>query len=186
MEQRSDSFTTLVRSAFAGDLEAWRAQWGDDAGSALGMLFRFPGVRATLLHRVAHWAHRRRVRGLPTLVMQLNVWLHGIEIMPHVPVGPGLYMAHTVGSIVNAQSIGSNVEIQGGVTIGMRNEHSFPVIEDDALIGTGARVLGGLRVGRGARVGANAVVLEDVEDGRTAVGVPARMVAQREPAVLAR
>jgi serine O-acetyltransferase len=185
MDQRSDSFATLVRSAFEGDLEAWRARWGDDAGSALGMLFRFPGVRATLLHRIAHWGQRRGVRGLPMLLMQLNVWLHGIEIMPHVPVGPGLYMAHTVGSIINAQSIGSNVELQGGVTIGMRNEHRFPVIEDDALIGTGARILGEVHVGRGARIGANAVVLEDVEAGRTAVGVPARMVALREPAALA-
>lgn len=163
---------------FRTDCQAWASR-GFSSGplGARGvarLLVRHPGLRATLLYRVGRWGVTRRVPFLATFTMQLNVALHGIELSATMPVGPGLYLAHSVGSVINARRIGANVTIQGGVTLGMRNGMAFPVIEDGATLGAGCRVLGAVRVGAGATVGANAVVTRDVEPGTTVVGIPAR------------
>lgn len=163
---------------FQEDLAAWAAMgWGNNPrsmGNTLAMLVRYSGVRATLLHRIAFWSHRRHIPLVPTLLAQANIALHAIDMPPSVDVGPGLYLPHTVGTVINAVSIGKRVTIQGGVTVGMKSSQEFPLIEDDVSLSAGCRVLGGIRVGRGAVIGANAVVLHDVPRGATMVGVPAR------------
>lgn len=111
---------------------------------------------------------------MTTFLSAVNVALHGLEIPPGVPVGAGLYLAHTVGTVVNAERIGANVELQGGLTIGQRRGDGFPVIEDGVMVAAGARVLGRITVGSGAVIGANAVVVSDVPPGATMVGIPAR------------
>ena len=83
------------------------------------------GLRATLIHRVGHWASMSGIPWLPTALSQLNLMLHGIELGPSVPIGPGLYMPHTTGSVVHARRIGSNVTLQGGITVGMRGVKEF-------------------------------------------------------------
>jgi serine O-acetyltransferase len=142
------------------------------------MLVRHPGLRATLLYRLGNWAVRGGIPAIPTFTMQLNLALHGIEMSATMPVGPGLYLAHTAGSVIDAERIGAGVTFQGGLTIGMRNLREAPVIEDGAFLGAGCRVLGGVKVGENARVGANAVVTRDVAAGATVVGVPARAVGE--------
>lgn len=127
-----------------------------------------------MIFRIAHWCSRSKIPGLPTLLSTLNTALHGIEITPSMSIGPGLYLAHTVGTVINARRIGAGVQLQGGLTIGQRRGDGFPVIEDGVLIAAGARVLGPIIVGVGAVIGANAVVVHDVEAGATMVGVPAR------------
>jgi serine O-acetyltransferase len=107
---------------------------------------------------------------------RLNITLHGLDIVPTVPIGGGLYLPHTVGTVVMAQSIGRNVTLVSNVTIGMRHQAAFPIIGNDVYIGAGARVLGPITVGDGAVIGANAVVLCDVPPHATAVGVPARII----------
>ncbi|MCC6236395.1 MAG: serine acetyltransferase [Dehalococcoidia bacterium] len=172
------SVQTELLGPFRTDCEAWASR-GFSSGApgardAVRLLVRHPGLRATLLYRIGRWGVTARVPFLATFTMQLNVALHGIELSASMPVGPGLYLAHSVGSVINARRIGANVTIQGGVTLGMRNEMEFPVIEDGATLGAGCRVLGAVRVGAGATVGANAVVTRDVEPGTTVVGIPAR------------
>lgn len=137
------------------------------------------GVRATLLYRLSAEAHRLRIPLLPGMLMRYNLRHYGLDIVPSVPIGPGLYIPHPVGTVIMARALGRNCQIISGVTIGMRDRHEFPVIGDDVFLGAGARVLGGIHVGNGAQIGANAVVLRDVPADATAVGVPARILPSR-------
>ena len=173
-------FNELVIEPFNEDVAAWNASgWhGSGLRQKLLLLFRHNGMRATLIHRLAYWASEANVPGLPTILANLNVALHAIEIVPGVSIGGGLYMPHTVGTVINARSIGRNVTLQSGITIGLRAEQEFPVIEDGVTLAVGCRVLGPITIGEGATVGANAVVLNDVEPGSTVVGIPARPIGQ--------
>ena len=98
---------------------------------------------------------------------------------PSVPIGPGFYLPHPGAVVIQANRIGRDVTVQGSITIGMRDSTGFPTIGNDVFIGCGARILGSITVGDGARIGANAVVLVDVPPGCTAVGVPARIIRPR-------
>jgi O-antigen/teichoic acid export membrane protein/serine acetyltransferase len=174
--------------AFAQDLHAWKrigflGQPGDDEKlrplEVARLLWAYPGVRATLNYRLSARAFQLHIPLLPGIFARHNVRRYGLDIVPSVPIGPGLYIPHPVGVVIMARAIGRNCHIISGVTIGMRKLHEFPVISDDVFIGAGARVLGDLRVGDGAHIGANAVVLGDVPAGATAVGVPARILLPR-------
>ena len=171
----------LWRDLVSRPLHADAQRWSDAslAESKPGwrrftFLLRYGGFRATVLARVGYWAHVSGVRAIPTLLHEANQFLHGIELTPSIPIGPGLYMPHSVGSVVTARSIGSNVELQGGITIGLRKGDGFPTLEDGVVVSCGARVLGPIVIGAGAILGANAVVIADVEPGSVMVGVPAR------------
>jgi serine O-acetyltransferase len=170
---------------FETDVQAWR----DNGWSSLGrsktgrllMLVHYGGLRATLIHRVAHATQRRGVPVLPSLLSQLNVALHGIELSPTIPIGPGLYMPHTVGTVINAFSIGANATLQGGITVGQKDNTGFPTLEDGVVLAAGCRVLGAITIGANSTVGANAVVLQDVPRGAVMVGVPARQLGATSP-----
>jgi serine O-acetyltransferase len=146
-----------------------------DLRTCLKLVVSFVGLRATLLYRLSHRAHQKRIRFLPQLLYQLNLFLFGLDIPPNIPIGPGLYIPHPLGNVVMAERIGSRVTLVSNVTIGMRRELVFPIIGDDVYVGAGARVLGPIRVGNNVSIGANAVVLKDVPDNSTAVGVPAQI-----------
>ena len=180
------SFTELVRRPLRADLEAWSTHgWHYAQPTLLGVvrtMVRHPGFRATMLHRIAHWASRKHVPGLATLCQQLNVTLHAIEISSTTPIGEGFYMPHVVGSVITAQRIGRGVTLQGGITIGLRTDAEFPILDDGVTVSAGARVLGPIVLGAGVTVGANAVVINDVPPGVTVVGVPARPVGAPGPA----
>ncbi len=168
-----------VLEPFAADCQAWAGlgftrRKAPTRGDVLLLLARQSGLRATLLYRIGHWAVASRVPGLATVCMQLNIALHGIDLSVTMPIGPGLYLAHSVGSVINAVRIGRGVTIQGGVTIGQRSATEFPVIGDGAMLGAGCRILGRVDLGAGCTVGANAVVTRDVPAGVTVVGIPAR------------
>lgn len=175
------AFRTLPEDVFAplrADAKAWQRVGfaSESAGlrSQLALVLRCSGYRATAMHRIAHWANRNQLRGLPMLLQSMNLALHGIELTPSTPIGHGFYLAHTAGSVITARGIGANVELQGGITVGTRKRNGFPTICDGVVIGCGARVLGPITVGAHASVGANSVVLADVAPGCTVVGVPAR------------
>ncbi|MGH6648963.1 serine acetyltransferase [Aquabacterium sp.] len=108
----------------------------------------------------------------------LNKWINGCVIGVHASFGPGFVLIHPIGVVINSSVRGGrNVWLESGVVIG-DNRGKFPVLEDDIFVGSGAKIIGGVRIGSKARVGANAVVLRDVPRGATAVGIPARVLGQ--------
>jgi serine O-acetyltransferase len=167
---------------FGEDLQRWVDIWTNHPGqrgsllSRLGLCWAYQPLRANALLRLSSSLSRRRVPVLPGIVRRLNITLHGLDIVPSIPIGGGLYMPHTVGTVVMAREIGRNVTLVSNVTIGMRDPKGFPVIGNNVYVGAGARVLGNITIGDGANIGANAVVLTDVPAGATAVGVPARVI----------
>jgi serine O-acetyltransferase len=118
------------------------------------------------------------------VVSLVNFVVFGIEIALDCDIGAGLYLPHTQGTVIGAWRLGRNVTVYQGVTLGAKElDFSFdgsrrPVVEDDVTIGAGAKVLGPVTLRFGSRVGANAVVLEDVPEGALAVGVPARIAGR--------
>lgn len=134
------------------------------------------GTSANALYRLQAVIARTGLTPLALIPHILNKWFNGCVIGVKAQFGPGFVLIHPVGVVVNsAVKGGCNVWIEGGVVIG-DNRGGVPVLEDDVFIGSGAKVIGGVRVGVGARIGANAVVLKDVPAGATAVGIPARIL----------
>ena len=138
------------------------------------LLVRYPALRAMAWFRFATAAQALSIRGAPGWTQRRLLRLYGIELVPGAEIGGGFYIAHPVGCVLVAESIGANVTVIGQVTFGVRGDGRWPTIADDAWIGAGARVLGGITLGERARVGANAVVIEPVAPDDTVVGVPAR------------
>ncbi|UDF35089.1 UNVERIFIED_ORG: serine acetyltransferase [Shinella sp. XGS7] len=131
-----------------------------------------------VIYRLSHWLWRHKVPLLPRVLYALNRILFAIALPPSVQVGRDVLFGYSgLGIVVHARAtIGDRVRISQNVTIGGRNGfQAVPVIEDDVVIGAGACVLGPIRIGKGARIGANAVVLKDVPPGAIAVGVPASL-----------
>jgi serine O-acetyltransferase len=145
-------------------------------GRALRLLYRHIPLRAMLWFRFGQWCHERRIPGLPSFAQRHLYHRYGLDIVIGSDIAGGLYIAHPVGTVIAVDRIGRNCSIIAAVTLGLRNDHRFPIIGDNVFIGAGARVLGGVTVGDGARIGANAVVIDDVPAGATAVGVPARVL----------
>lgn len=174
-------------SYLAADLR--RAQVVMHGKDAEGSGFRLwlgilsPRFVPVLLCRLAHWFYRLRLGPLAKLLSLLNFFLFGIEIAVRCPIGRGFFLPHTQGTVIGAWSIGENATIFQGVTLGALEvdfsyeESSRPTVDDGVIIGSGAKVLGGVTLGCSSRVGANAVVLSDVPPAALAVGVPAKIVS---------
>jgi serine O-acetyltransferase len=134
------------------------------------------------LYRVSRSAFLAGIPLLPGLLTYLNLVLFGLEITPRCEVGPGLFFAHTSGSVIGASRMGSNVTIFGSVTLGakeldMRFDPALrPAVGNNVVLGAGSKVLGPVRIADNVTVGANAVVLHTVEANTTVVGIPARKI----------
>ena len=150
------------------------------ARSKLEVLLCYPGVHAVIFHRVAHALWRRGWGLSARFLSQIGRWLTGIEIHPGAQLGRRLLIDHGMGVvIVETAVVGDDVTLYqqvtlGGVSLDPGTRH--PTVEDGVVIGAGAAVLGPLTIGKGARVGSNAVVLKDVAPGTTVVGIPARPI----------
>ena len=144
------------------------------------------GLHAIALHRAANRMWRRGLFLPARLLAQVSRALTGIEIHPGARIGSGVFIDHGMGVVIGeTASIGDNVTMYQGVTLGGTGKQRgkrHPTVEDDAVIGVGASVLGAVTIGKGARVGAGSVVLKDVPPHTTAVGMPARAVSWRDPA----
>jgi serine O-acetyltransferase len=147
---------------------------------ALKLLVRHLPLRAMAWFRFGAACRDAGVRGVAGRVQRRLLRVYGLELAPGTPCGGGLYIAHPVGCVLHAASIGENVTVVGSVTFGTRTDARWPVIEDGVFVGVGARVLGGITVGQRAEIGANAVVIHDVAPGDTVVGIPARVVRSRD------
>ena len=146
-----------------------------------------PRMVPVVLLRLAEFFHGHRPGLLAKLFSMFNVLVFGIEVSPQVQIGGGLFLPHTVGTVIGAERIGDNCTIMQGVTLGTSEpDMGFtvserPVIGNDVLIGAGAKVIGCITVGDHAKIGANAVVLCDVPAHAVAVGVPATILARQAP-----
>jgi serine O-acetyltransferase len=142
------------------------------------VIFSYPGLHAVLWHRVAHALWGWGLRGWGRFVSHLGRMLTGIEIHPGARIGRRLFIDHGMGVVIGeTATISDDVTLYHGVTLGglsLKPGKRHPDVLDGAIIGAGAQVLGPITVGRGARVGANAVAVASVADGVTVVGIPAR------------
>ncbi len=149
-----------------------------------------PRFHPVLLVRIARYCYLHRgLKIFSHLFTWLNVFIYGIEFTPRCEVGPGLLLPHTVGTVVGAVRIGKNATIFQGVTLGASHLDlnfdikSRPSLGDNVMVGAGAKVLGGISIGSGVKVGANAVVTHSVEDNQVAIGVPAKRLNSTKNAV---
>lgn len=150
------------------------------ARSRLEILLLYPGVHALLFHRIAHWLWRHKLLFLARLVSQVSRHFTGVEIHPGAKIGRRLVIDHGMGIVIGETAqIGDDCLIYHGVTLGGTGKDQgkrHPTIGNGVLISAGAKVLGPFKVGDGARIAANAVVLKEIPPGATAVGVPAQVV----------
>jgi serine O-acetyltransferase len=152
------------------------------ARSRLEVLLCYPGIHALMLHRVAHRLWRSKLYTLARFVSHLSRILTGIEIHPGATLGRRVFIDHGMGVVIGETAVvGDDCTIYQGVTLGgtslTRGAKRHPTLEAGVVIGAGAKVLGGFTVGAGARVGSNSVVVKTVPPGATAVGIPARILA---------
>ncbi|MDD2542111.1 MAG: DapH/DapD/GlmU-related protein [Desulfuromonadaceae bacterium] len=146
-----------------------------------------PRFMPVLIIRLARLFHATLIfRPLAVVLTWMNVFIFGIEVTPRCRIAGGLFLPHTSGTVIGAASIGLNATIFQGVTIGakyadMDYTHEVrPTLENDVVVGAGAKVLGGINIGSGARVAANSLVLIAVPTGATAIGVPAIIKRRHE------
>lgn len=155
------------------------------ARSGLEVLLTYAGLHAVMWHRLAHGLWNAGLILPARFVANISRLLTGIEIHPAVQIGARLFIDHGSGVVIGETAeIGDDVTLYQGVTLGgttLNQGKRHPTLESDVIVGAGARVLGPITVGAGARIGANAVVLADVPRGVTMVGIPARPVMRRAP-----
>lgn len=158
----------------------WVLEQDPAARSVLEVLLCYSGLHALWFHRVNHWLWVRDFRLLARWLSQVARLLTAIEIHPGAQIGHRLFIDHGMGVVIGETSIvGDNVTIYQGVTLGGTGKEKgkrHPTIGNGVVIGAGARVLGNIRVGDNSRVGAGSVVLRDVPDNSTIVGVPGHIV----------
>lgn len=155
------------------------------ARSRLEVLLAYPGLHALAFHRIASWLFHHRLPLPGRVVSHLGRFLTGIEIHPGATIGRGLVIDHGMGVVIGETAvIGDDVTLYQGVTLGGTGHERgkrHPTLGNNVVVGVGAKVLGAVTVGDGARIGGGAVVLKDVPPHTTAVGVPARTVAWTDP-----
>jgi serine O-acetyltransferase len=148
--------------------------------SSLEVLASWPGVHALLSHRVAHVLHDAGVPLVPRALALATRSLTGIEIHPAASVGEGLFIDHGMGVVIGETAeIGENVTLYQGVTLGgtgFATGKRHPTVQDNVTIGSGAKLLGPIAIGHGAKIGANSVVIHDVPPNSTVVGNPGHPV----------
>lgn len=158
------------------------------ARSKVEVFLLYPSIHALISYRIAHFFYKNKFFFLARLISQLSRFFTGIEIHPGAIIGKGLFIDHGMGVVIGETAeIGNNVTIYHGVTLGGTGKDKgkrHPTVGNNVIIGCGAKVLGPITIGDGAKIGANAVVLKDVPTGVTAVGKPARnlvRVVKKEP-----
>lgn len=150
------------------------------ARSKLEVILAYPGLHAVWFHRINHWLWNRGLTTLARFLAHIARFLTGIEIHPAAKIGPRLFIDHGLGVVIGETAeVGANVTMYHQVTLGgvsLEKGKRHPTIEDDVVIGSGAKILGAITVGRGSRIGANAVVVKSVPPNSVVVGVPGQIV----------
>ena len=157
------------------------------AKSILSIILTYPGVKAVFFHLISNFFYKAGFDLIARIISQTIRFFTGIEIHPGAKIGKNLFIDHGMGVVIGETSeIGNNVTIYHNVTLGgsspsidserQRHEKRHPTIGNDVVIGSGAQIIGPINVGNNARIAANAVVVKDVPENATMVGIPARAV----------
>jgi len=157
------------------------------AKSILSIILTYPGVKAVFFHNISHFFYVAGFDLIARIISQATRFFTGIEIHPGAKIGKNLFIDHGMGVVIGETSeIGNNVTIYHAVTLGgispsinsneQRNEKRHPTIGDDVVVGSGAQIIGPVKIGNFSRVAANAVVVNDVPENSTMVGIPAKAV----------
>ncbi|MBE3570506.1 MAG: serine O-acetyltransferase [Bacillales bacterium] len=152
------------------------------ARSYLEVILTYSGLHAIWAHRIAHALFKKKFYFLARVISQISRFFTGIEIHPGAKIGRRLFIDHGMGVVIGETcEIGDNVTLYQGVTLGGTGKEKgkrHPTIKDNALIATGAKVLGSITIGENSKIGAGSVVLKDVPPNSTVVGIPGRIVVQ--------
>ncbi|MDH5535476.1 MAG: serine O-acetyltransferase, partial [Betaproteobacteria bacterium] len=144
----------------------------------------YPGLHALLFHRLAHWLWEQGLKWLARLTSHLGRWLTGIEIHPGARIGRRFFIDHGMGVVIGETAeIGDDCTLYHGVTLGGTSWNKgkrHPTLGDSVVVGAGAKILGPISVGAGAKIGSNAVVVKEVPPGATAIGIPARIIEAQD------
>jgi serine O-acetyltransferase len=153
------------------------------AKSVIEIVLCYPGFHAILLHRFSHWLYVAGIPLIPRVISQISRFFTGIEIHPGATIGRRFFIDHGMGVVIGETTeIGDDVLIYQNVTLGGTGKEKgkrHPTIGSNVVIGTGAKVLGGIAVGDNVKIGAGSVVVKPVPDNSTVVGIPGRVVRMR-------
>ncbi len=153
------------------------------AENILEVLFCYPGLHALILHRIAHKLNYWKIPLIPRIISNISRFLTGIEIHPSARIGRRFFIDHGMGVVIGATAvIGDDVLLYQGVTLGgTGNEHGkrHPTLGNNIVVGSGAKILGNIEIGSNSRIGAGSVVVDNVPEDSTVVGVPGRIVKQK-------
>jgi len=148
------------------------------------ILTTYPGVHALIIHRFSHWLWKIRLYWLGRFFSHIGRWLTGIEIHPGATIGHRVFIDHGMGVVIGETAvIGDDCTLYHGVTLGGTSWNKgkrHPTLEQGVVIGAGAKVLGPITIGKNAKIGSNAVVVKDVPENATAVGIPARILEEEK------
>ncbi|TSA57730.1 serine O-acetyltransferase [bacterium] len=152
------------------------------ASNYIEVLLTYAGLHAIILYRISHFLYGFKIPLIPRIISQATRFFTGIEIHPGAVIGKGFFIDHGMGVVIGQTTvIKDNVTLFQGVTLGGTGKEKgkrHPDIEDNVVIGTGAKVLGNITLGANSYIGANAVVIKDVPENSTIVGVPGRVTKQ--------
>ena len=158
------------------------------ARSKLEVLLLYPCIHVEIAHRLSHFLYKHKWFFLARLISQIARFFTGIEIHPGATIGKGLCIDHGMGVVIGETAeIGDDVLIYHGVTLGGTGKDKgkrHPTIGNGVVIGAGAKVLGPIKVGDNAKIGANAVGVKDVPEGATAVGIPAKNIIRTSATII--
>ena len=148
------------------------------------ILTTYPGVHALIMHRFSHWLWNQRFYWLGRMFSHIGRWFTGIEIHPGATIGRRVFIDHGMGVVIGETAvIGDDCTLYHGVTLGGTSWNKgkrHPTLETGVVIGAGAKVLGPITIGKNAKIGSNAVVVKDVPENATAVGIPARILEEEK------
>lgn len=152
------------------------------------VMLLYPSIHAIIFYRVAHFLYKHKIYFIARAISQLARFFTGIEIHPGAIIGKGLFIDHGMGVVIGETTeIGDNVTLYQGVTLGGTGKDKgkrHPTLGDNVIVGSGAKILGPIKIGSSSKIGANAVVLKDVLAKATAVGIPARVIYMKTMSII--
>ena len=158
------------------------------ARNKIEVFLLYPCIHALIAYRIGHFFYKHKCFFTARLISQISRFFTGIEIHPGATIGKGLFIDHGMGVVIGETAeVGDDVMLYHGVTLGGTGKHKgkrHPTVGNGVTIGAGAKVLGPIKIGDNAKIGANAVVLKEVPEGATAVGVPARNILRTTATII--